>query len=307
MMNLEQILKYVDERLQKAGITTSSGGLSPVQVSQFIELTVNQSDFLKLLGDNVIKGIKSERRLDTISAQSRKLYKAEENVDIPASAIVDATFTQRTIAPVRAVLPVWISFDWLEENIEGQDVEDKLTRMFATAYSNDVVDLAWNGNTASQNNFLKITDGYIKLIQSDTNTRYFNRSGSTDWKNVVFPNLYKLLPDRYKADPVKLRFFVSYSVEQEYRDQLIVRETSFGDELITQRPKVYYQGIEVLPIPFIPYGVVVLTPITNLFVGFGSEMRVDRVVNPRAQRIEYYISNRIGFNYAVSDAIAYTV
>lgn len=62
-----------------------------------------------------------------------------------------------------------------------------------------------------------------------------------------------------------------------------------------------------MPIPFIPYGVVVLTPITNLFVGFGSEMRVDRVVNPRGQRIEYYISNRIGFNYAVSDAIAYTV
>jgi len=301
MLTNKEILEF----LKKSGITTSIGALSPAQAGKFIDTVVENSDFLKMISTE--KNIKTELYLDTIGLQSRLLYKPTEGDEIPNTAFRGISTTRRSLNPRRVVLPYFISFDWLEKNIEGSDANEKIQNVFAKQFANDIVDLAWNGNTGSADPFLNILDGYITRAQNDSNTHYYNRSGSTDWKDTVFPNLYKLLPDKYKQNPEQLKYFVSVDVELEYSEQLSGRNTTLGDMMLTTKPKLFYKGIEVVPVFALPYGAVVLTLAKNLYVGYGEDIRVDKVLNPRAQRIEYYISARIDANYAVSDAVAYTV
>lgn len=296
----------VMELIRKAGIDTSTGGLMPAEsVGKFIDLTVEQSEFLQAI--TIEKDITVTRNLDTLGVASRLMYKATESTD-PAT-IRGVTVGQRVLTPVEAIMPYDISIRWLEENIAREAAEEQVNQAFAKQWRNDLVDLAFNGDTAAgagaDQNFLIICNGFKKRVTADGSAHLFNRAASTDWKGTIFPGLVKAMPSKYKGDPSKLRFFVSFDTEEEYRSQLADRATALGDAYLTERRRAQFKGIEVIPVPNVPYGHVELTDPKNLSLGFGREMSVYRFVNGRKRQIEYTITAKVDANYAISDAIAY--
>jgi len=298
------------EQVQKSGLLTSDGGLMPPEAANgFIDLTVNQSEILRKI--TVEKNIGSERFLDTIGVGNRMIMKAGEPAVVSAGDIRKPNITRRSLVPVDCLLPYDISFKWLDENIEKQAAEETINNAFATQFANDLVDLMFNGDKAAatgpDQKFLQITDGIKTKLIADTHTHFVDRSASTDWKDVVFPALFKALPSKYKNNIAGLLFITSYDLADEYVSSLADRSTALGDLYLTEGRRAYYKGVPVMPVPSLPYGMAILANPKNLAVGFGSYIKVYRQLKPRELNIEYTITARIDFNYADSNGIAYTV
>jgi hypothetical protein len=298
------------EEIQKSGLLTSDGGLMPPQAANsFIDLTVDQSLILKKL--NIEKNIGSERFLDTIGVGSRMIIKASEPAVIVSADIKKPTISRRSLVPVDCILPYDISFKWLDENIEKKSAEQTINHAFASQFSNDLVDLMINGDKAAaagtDQKFLQITDGLKVKLAADANTHFTDRGNSSDWKGQVFPAMLKALPGKYKTDPSKLMFIVGYDLADEYITSLADRSTALGDIYLTEGRTAAYKGIQVQPVPSVPYGMAILTRPKNIAIGFGSAFKVFKQLKPRELNIEYTITARIDFNYADSNGIAYTI
>lgn len=292
--------------LQKAGISTATGGLMPEEAkNRFIDATVDSAEFLKMVTTE--RNIAVTRDIDSLGVANRLMYKATEQTE--PGTIRTITPARRQLTPVEAILPYDISLSWLEENIAGNAGEDQVNAAFSKQFSRDLVDLSFNGDkdagAGADQNFLIICDGFLKRVKADANAHAFVRGASTDWKGTVFPGLIKALPAKYKTDKSQLRLFVSFDVEEEYRKQLSDRATALGDAYLTEGKKSMYQGVIVEPVPAIPYGDIILTAPKNLAIGLGRDMNVYRFVNGRKRQLEYTITTRVDANYAVSDAVAY--
>lgn len=287
----------------KAQITSSlTDSLAPAQANKFIDTVVDMSDFLKMI--SIDRNIANSLHLDSIGVAGRSIVKATEGSDMSSSAVA-ITAARRSLTPVECILPYDLSFSWLEANVEGQAAESKVNGAFAKAFSNDLVDLFFNGD-ATTGNFLSIFQGVVAAAQADGNTHPFTRGDSTDWKNV-FHNLFLNLPSKYKGNRKALGCFVDYQLEQEYRHSLSDRVTALGDAYMTEAKSSMYMGIEIIPVSGLTYGTCFMTPKENFHLGFGRDIRVGKFINERKRVIEYTITARVDGDYAVSDAVSYCV
>lgn len=304
-MNEQELLTL----LEKAGITTANtqGLLNTEQSNAFIDTVIDQSNFLKTI--RVEKNIGRARDLDNIGLGSRLLHKPIENEEPSDDKIRGILTGKRTLTPEEIMLPINISLRWLEENIEKEAVENTITQMAAKQVGNDLVDALFNCDTATNPadpdyDFLSMNDGIIKLLDSDPNKQYYSRASNTDWKDTVFPSVLDVLPDKYQ-DEKDLVFLVSRRVDSEYRRQLSDRVTALGDNYLVEKPNATYEGIPLIRIPKLPYGTVILTPLSNLAIGFGREISYYREFKPRARRVEITITAKVDFNYILTEKIAY--
>lgn len=303
-MDEKQMLAF----LAKAGITTQNTGglLNAEQAAKFINTVVDSSQFLKEI--RVERGIGTARDLDIIGTGSRLLHAPVEDTAPDDDKIKGVITGRRSLCPVEVMLPYNISLKYLEENIEKQGAEQTINSLFSTQFANDLIDLALNGNTkvAIDNpdySFLKITDAWISHLLSDPNRRLFVRDDSSDWLGQIFSGMLKLLPEKYKANQSDLVFLTNYDAEEEYRAQLASKNTGLGDIFTTSKPASFFKGIPVQPLPYMPYGTVLLTKKSNLALGFGREITVYKMLNPRARRIEYTITAKIDYNYTLTEQI----
>lgn len=300
----------ITQMLIKSGITTASGGIMPEEVKNtFIDTTVELSSFLKTI--TVEKDIKKKRSLHTLGVGTRMMKKRIEGTDLTDPR--GATIGQRFLEPQSIALLYDISYDWIRKNIAGDKGEEQLNRAFAVQFSNDLVDLAFNGNTDVDGGdpdaaFLEIADGFVKRVSEDVDAHLFDREGSTDWKGTVFPGLLRALPEKYRQDITQLTYFVSGQTELEYREQLGERITVLGDSFTIGNPKPLYSGIPIEAVPNVPYGFIKLTRRKNMAVGFGDEFKLFRRFEERKAGgvVQYTIYADVDFNYAVSDLNAYT-
>lgn len=294
------------DQLQKAGITTANTGglLGAQQANHFIDTTVKQSSFLKDI--RIEKGIGVSRDLDFVGVGNRLLHAPIEDTPPDDSKLKAINTGRRSLAPVEVMLPYNVSIRYLEENIERENVESTINSLFAKQFSNDLLDLSLNGDANvspidPDYNFLKITDSFINHLLSDPNHLIVDKGDSTDWKDQLFPQMYKLLPNKYKSNPAQLSFLVSFDDEDQYRSQLSDRNTNLGDVYLTENIRAMYKGIPVEPVPYLKSGIAILTNKKNLALGFGRDITVYKMANPRARRIEYTITAKVDFNYVLSD------
>jgi len=295
--------------LEKAGITTGNtqGLLNTEQSTAFIDTVVDQSAFLSRI--RVERNIGRARDLDNIGLGSRLLHKPAEDTEPADDKLRGVIVGKRTLTPEEIMLPINVSLRWLEENIEKEAVEQKITEMAAKQVGNDLVDALFNCDTATSPTdpdyvFLSMNDGIIKLLDSDPNKQYYSREENTDWLKTVFPNVLDLLPDKYQDEP-DLVFLVSRRVDSEYRRQLASRSTALGDNYVVEKPNATFEGIPLIRVPKLPYGTVILTTLDNLAIGFGREISYYREFKPRARRVEITMTAKVDFNYVLTEKIAY--
>jgi len=303
-MNNQELLG----QLQKAGITTTNTGglLGAQQANHFINTTVSQSSFLKQM--RVETGIDTTRDLDFVGVGNRLLHAPVEDTAPDDNKLKSINTGRRSLTPVEVMLPYNISIKYLEENIERENVESTINSLFAKQFSNDLLDLALNGNTKVDADnpdygFLKITDSFINHLLSDPNHLIVEKGDSSDWKDQLFPQMYKMLPNKYKSNPGQLSFLVSFDDEDQYRLQLANRESQLGDVYLTENVRAMYKGIPVEPVPYLQPGTAMLTNKKNLAAGFGRDVTVYKMANPRARRIEYTITAKVDFNYVLTDLL----
>lgn len=300
--------------IARAAINTAllgnGGKMNPEQAEKFISYMVDNSPFLKSI--QVINMTSTRRDLDSIELGIRAMRKQSEGTEVDATGTV--THAKRSLSAVGVVMPYDISYQYKKENLEGKNIDETLARLFARQFGNDTLDLAFNGDESSSDAFVKINNGWIKIGKTDTNTHKVDTASlGSDYLNKIFPAMLDSLPPKYiqtfmLEDNSLIKFFVSPATARAYKEQLQTRNTALGDAMITGGKLAKYDGYDIVPNGYIPDGVVILTPQTNLVYGiYGGNIEHFKEEKPRRATTEHTILADTDFEIANPDAfvIAY--
>jgi len=279
--------------VSKASIDSSAlgsgGAMNTEQQRQFMTFMKDYSVFFKRT--DVINMSSTTRYLDSLSVNKRALRAQVEDDDNPASGTAD--HKRRKLTAEGVIMPYNVTFQYMKENIEGRNVNTTLAKLFSQQFVNDSLDLAINGDTDSNDNFLSINDGWVKLAKKDTLTHKFDTEGSEDFLGKVFDGLLTAMPSKYfqlfqEEDKNLLTIFCSHQVNRKYKQQLQQRNTALGDSMIIDGRHVTYDGHEIFPLGFLPDNIIFLAPFENLAYGvFGQSLHSYHQVVPRKTRHEF--------------------
>lgn len=292
-----------------SALFTSGGKLSAETADRFLDFLVAQQPALSRV--QLRRMGSPEGHTDELTVQSRRLRKGSEGQAPQAS---DALGTRRrTLSTVEVVWAEDITLTFLEDNVEKRDAEAAIARLLATAFGNDLDDLAWNGDEGeTEDDFLAINDGWLALAAADSDVNDLDLSdeglGLDDGTTAreVLGLALRQMPQRFKGRTDHV-FFVPVAFAERYAEETAGRQTGLGDQvLLGGFPALRYFGIPVVPEPHLSGDSgdkLLLSPSGNLFFGVQRQLTVDGQWQPRKRVVEYTLTGRIDYEYATGAAL----
>ncbi|HFE38234.1 MAG TPA: hypothetical protein ENK06_07435 [Gammaproteobacteria bacterium] len=306
MMSNEELMEVL-----KAFVSTTTGGVASAQdAEEFIDLAVDQTAVLGAI--RVETDIKSSMNVDSLEISEPSMMSDTEG-EAPADAdIIAPSIPRKTLTPKPVRADYDVSFKWLRKNIAGERANEQLNQLFAKRWGKDSVQLIFNGDTSLSatsrtNKLLMVLDGFLKTAAADANVHAYDIPTTPNYsgKGGVFNEMLQLLPKDYRDDRESLAFFVSQNVLDDYLDELGERQTALGDTTLLRGEKTPYKGVVIWGVYKMPDDEIILTPSSNLVVGYGGDMEVGRFSNVRKGRLEVTIRGDIDAKYISSDALVY--
>lgn len=291
MPAIDQILKTIST----ADFVANAGRMNPTQANRFIDYMVDNSQLMNRC--SVIRMTADRFDLDYIAVGNRLLRSAIELQ--PPLDVTGVAQTRRQLTVSEVILPFDISFSYLEDNIEGDNVKDHLMKLFAQQYANDMEDLAINGTgNPIDAPFLSIEAGWMTLARDANHpaVNVFDTNGSTNLLEVVFPGMVARMPEQWKRNPANLALMVSPQREEEYRKELTARNSALGDSYLTGAKSPTYLGYPVMAVPCLSNAEYMFCNPKILAMGIHARnMRVGQQIQERRRVIEVTITSRIDF------------
>lgn len=301
----------------------NGGLLNAEQANKFIDYMWDST----VLGSQVRK---ITMRADTIDIDKVKV--GQRIVRLATEAVDDginagATFTKVSLTTKKLRLDWELSSESLEDNIEGDDLEDHIARLMATQFGNDVEDLAINGDVNSTDPLLKSFDGYSKILRDNAHT--YDATGDPIDRAVLNTAL-KIMPRNYMQRRNELKFFAGTNAIQDYLFSLQAVENGYvnpeslaaqgiNQAVRSEGPAGYAIGnafgLRIQEVPLFRedrlrddstgtdnHGEFWLTYPSNLLWGIKREVEVFREFKPKKDAIEYTVYTRVGVQVENPDA-----
>jgi hypothetical protein len=327
MLSTEQLLRKAVLSVTdgSAGAPANSNGdfggageaaLSIEQVTQFIELMAAQQVMLteaRTVTSSAAKWNESildmNGRIMRPGIEAQRLAEGQRRK--PATGIVEIS----TVLG-RAEIPV--SDETMEDNVAGSNIVASIQRLIADQAGFDVEDLFVNGDTASTDAWLALTNGWLKQATSggsgagnDTPNTFSASSFGQDYQ-AIFKKMIQTMPKRYLRNlKINGRFYVPVTLEQAWRDVLASRVGALGDLSLTQSNDLTYQGVKIVSAPSFDAGIVAGSPDTcsillsnntNLYAGYHRAMKFETFRDPREGATSFIITCRVDPKVAVINA-----
>src|SRR5690625_4249975 len=280
----------------------SGGKLSAETAHRFLDFLVAEQPALSRV--QLRRMGSPEGHTDELTVQSRRLRRGSEG---QAPTVADGTGTKRRL--LSTVEVIWaedITLTFLEDNIEKQEAESSIARLLATAFGNDLDDLAWNGDEGESDPFVSINDGWLAIAAEDPEANELDLSDSAFAEasaREVLGAALRQMPQRFKGRTDQA-FFVPVALAERYAEETADRQTGLGDQvLVGGFPALRYFGIPVVPEPHLTGDSFLLSPTGNLFFGVQRQMTVDGQWQPRRRVVEYTLTARVDFEYATGKAL----
>lgn len=297
-----------------------SGLLNPEQTDRFIDYMWDAT----VLGQECtqVKMRSTEQIIDKVAVGKRLIRAAVEATDTGENAT--ANFTKVSITTEKIRLDWELSTESLEDNIEGDALEDHLARLMATQFGNDLEDVAINGDTASSDLALKIFDGWYKRALGGA---HVVDAGGATLDLSLFNKALKTMPRNFMQKRQSLRFYTGSNAIQDYlysfvqqgatpypgprsdRGNVVRTEGEAG--WVADRPF----GVELKEVPLFvedaagtysgasgSHGHLELTFPDNRLWGIKREIKVYREFKPKKDAIEYVTYVRSGVQIQETDA-----
>ena len=317
----ENILEKV---IRTTEVGSGGGGLlAPEQSNRFIDYMFDATVMLQDCRTHRMRAEVAE--IDKIAIGQRLIRAATEAVDTGENAGV--TFSKISLVTQKIRLDWELSSESLEDNIEGDALEDHIARLMSTQFGNDLEDLAINGDTTSSNKTIKIFNGWYKLALAGA---HVVDAGGAQLDLPVFNKALKAMPRTYMQNRAGLRFYTGSNSIQDYlyaqaqqgngawtgpisdriREQGPVR-TEGSNGFVAGRPF----GVPLQEVPLFletedatysggtgEHGHVELTFPKNRVLGIKRDVQVFREFQPKKGAIEYTTYIRAGVNWENLDA-----
>lgn len=317
------------------GNSNDAGGvLNPEQSRQFIDYIFDEM-VLANDGRRVVMRANT-MEVDKVRVGSRLVAKATQAEDTGANSA--PAFTKIELTTTKFRLDYELSTESLEDNIEGQQLEDHIVRLMATQFGNDLEDIAINGRPASSGNgtYNNTLNGFIRQTLDTSYTGAHEAAAAAATMTSIWeatPDsgdgsvstlsleaieaVYNALPRKFKARRQDLKFYMNSKHLQELISAL--RAVGSVPEQVATRvidgvlPQIggpagaQYMifGLPVLEVPLYPDNYVDLTLPSNRIWGFQRDVTVHREFKPKKDTVEYTVYVRMGVALEEKSAIAY--
>jgi len=211
-MNENELLEKVIVSTE-IGNPAGSGLLKPDQANQFIDYMWDAT----VLGEQVrtIRMRSTEQEIDRIGVGRRLIRAAVEAVDTGENQGV--YFSKISLRTHKIRLDWELSTETLEDNLEGEALEDHIARMMATQAGMDLEELAINGDEASTDKTLGIFDGWRKLALEGTTdgAAHVVDHGGEPLDRAAANKALKAMPRQYMQRRNQLRFYTGSNAIQD--------------------------------------------------------------------------------------------
>jgi len=263
-------MAYIDneEIVRKAAITTDAlaagGKLNPAQSDAFIDYVIDQT-VLKT-NARIVRFRNESLQIDKIGVGTRVSVAKAEAADPQRRRGVNTS--KITLTPREVMTPFEIGDSFRENNIEGDNIEEKIIQLMAKATANDLEELYIKGDKLGhaaledtlveggsstkyiKDTFLALVDGWLKL----GNTGHVVDAGGSNIGLSVFSQAIRALPTKFRRNMSELRWFLSPDMWQIYQEKLATRGTALGDSAASGGAKSNGPfGIPAVPVPLMPF------------------------------------------------------
>lgn len=232
-----------EELIQKAIIIAenlaSGGKLNPQQSDKFLDYVYDET---VMKGNaRTLKVVPDELEIDKIGIGQRVAVPKDEAKD--PGVRMGVSTGKVLLAPREIMVPLEISDNFKESNIEGDSVEDHIIRMFAKRLANNLEELWIGGDTLGpaaiqgdiypggstshyvKDSYMALHNGWIRLADS-------GHIADMEGQNIglkVFRKILTALPTAFRRNKADLRWFISPDLWEVYLEKLSTRATSLGD------------------------------------------------------------------------------
>lgn len=208
-----------------------------------------------------------------------------------------------TLQMKELITKIGIEDETLEDNIERNQFEQTIVSLLGQGVSYDLECYFLHSDTSltSGRDLYRINDGWMKLAANKV-TEADADPEAEDWPLNLFDAMIDAIPSRYRQKLPQMKFYVSYKILKDYRDYLKSRESSLGDQAITQGQNITYEGLPVQYVPAMDALAdgklrALFTVPTNLVYGFWRNIRVEPKRDAEMRRTDYIVSLRADCNY----------
>jgi hypothetical protein len=254
-----------EEMIQKAVITTdalaTAGKLNPVQSDQFIDFVVDVTQLKNNV--RVVRFRNETMQIDKIGVGARvTVPKAEAQSPQVRRGV---TTSKVELTPKDQMTPFEISDNFPDQSIEGERVEDTVTRLMATQTANDLEELMINGDVLGparieadliegghatdviKDAFMAQFAGWLRAADSGN---IYDAEGA-DIGSIVFSRMINSMPVKFRRVRQNLRFICSLDHEQLYREKVGARQTPAGDEANRTIAPLTPFGVPLVGVPLL--------------------------------------------------------
>ena len=304
------------------GNPAGTGLLAPQQANQFIDYMWDAT----VLGNQVrtIRMRSTEQEIDRIGVGRRLIRAAVEAVDTGENQGV--YFSKISLRTHKIRLDWELSTETLEDNLEGEALEDHIARMMATQAGMDLEELAINGDDASADPTLSIFDGWRKLALEGTvdGAAHVIDHGGEPLNRAAANKALKAMPRQYMQRRNQLQFYTGANLIQDFLYEAVedINSQSYGNLNTTVRTEgaAGFRAGRIFGVPLQEvnlfdetldgdysgatgdHGELWLTFPQNLLWGVKREIKVVREYAVKKDTIEYTMFCRVGTQIENTDA-----
>jgi len=254
-----------EELVRKAQNTAdtiaAAGKLNPVQANKFIDYVFDLTGLKNRA--RTVRFTNEKMDIDKIHIGRRAAVPKAEGRDPGVRRGVNTS--KITLQPKEIMVPVEIGDNFSRINIEGQDVEDHIIRMFATQLGNDIETMALHGDTlgpavfeedildggsstlAVKDSLLAMGDGWLKYARSGQVVDF----GGANVGSPQFSQMIEAMPEKYKRFLDMMRIWLATNTEQKYRQRVSTRPSQVGDEALNSRNAQTPFGVPLERVPLL--------------------------------------------------------
>lgn len=297
--------KTIIEKADVTLATLASGGLmNPEQADTFLRMVQSAPTILK--DSRFVQMASDTRKIEKIGFGSRILRPGVEGTPLKDSDRSAPTTSIVTLNAKEIIAEVHITYDTLENNIEGNNLQNTIMQMIAERAALDIEELIINGDKSSADTYLTLLDGLRKQATSHV----IDHAAGTFSKDV-FKKAYKAVPAKYLRNPKDWKFYTSHGLEVEWKDQVAARQTNLGDFSLQGGLASAY-GVPVDGIAMLqPYtdetntvSDILLTHPKNIVVGMSRNIRIEVDKDIRARKFIIVLTAKVDAKFEEEDAVA---
>ncbi|MGN4822551.1 phage major capsid protein [Bacillus cereus group sp. MYBK139-2] len=297
--------KTIIEKADVTLATLASGGLmNPEQADTFLRMVQNSPTILK--DSRFVQMASDTLKIEKIGFGSRILRPGVEGVPLKDSDRSAPSTSTITLNAKEVIAEVHITYDTLENNIEGGNLQNTIMQMIADRAALDIEELILNGDIASTDSYLALLDG----IRKQATSHVIDCAAGTFTKDV-FKKAYKAVPAKYLRNPKDWKFYTSHGLEIEWKDQVAMRQTNLGDVSLQGGLASAY-GVPVEGIAMLqPYNDgennvsdILLTPPKNIVTGMSRNIRIEVDKDIRSRKFIIVLTAKVDVKFEEEDAVA---